>query len=420
MDRSGRKPITVAPHSGVQFLTYSFDLESGPRAARTFIERPLPEEKAPDGTVPLQLLPGYNEVDPDEEPPHKLQAGDDEYDVSNGKALEAFLDRWVPMPFFAVLPGRTADGLPKLDKGPSNWVRARLMTADKAETGATHRLVLAFDTQLVEGSDAGAYEAPRRADALNEREFVMATRFDDLGWFFSDERISEGSLQVSDYQEWLLAWLRECFHDFKKRQRPGRAFREEDLEHRFEHIARYIAFLHIVERWIDPGVIKLIDTVSEDPFAKPVLVDLVLDIGNSRSCGILIETFAGDGATDLGNSMVLQLRDLTIPDRTYSEPFESHVELAQADFGPERLSRRSGRLKAFLWPSLVRIGQEAARFRELAEGTEKTSGMSSPKRYLWDTSPVAQPWSFQPHDYDDPDVPPLIPALGRPLYEPSR
>ncbi len=88
MDRSGRKPITLVPHSGVQFLSYSFDLESGPRAARTFIERPLPEEKTPDGAMPLQLLPGYNEIDPDEAPPYTLQAGDDEYDISNGKALE--------------------------------------------------------------------------------------------------------------------------------------------------------------------------------------------------------------------------------------------------------------------------------------------------------------------------------------------
>ena len=408
MDRSGRKPITLVPHSGVQFLTFAFDIASGPRAARTFIERPLPAEKAADGTMPFQLLPGYNEVDPDEEPPYKLQAGDDEYDISAGKALECFLHRWVPMPFFAVLPGRTASGHPKLDKGPSNWARARLMPTDKAETGATHRLVLAFDTQLVEGGDATAYEGPRREDALNEREFVMATRFDDLGWFFSDERVVEGAGAVSDYQEWLLAWLRECFHDFKKRQRPGRVFRENELEHHFEHIARYIALLHIIERLVDPGIVKLIDTVSEDPFAKPVSIDLVLDIGNSRSCGILIESFVGSDHVDLGNSMVLQLRDLSVPDKTYSEPFESHVELAQADFGPERLSRRSGRLKAFLWPSLVRLGQEAARFREIAEGTEKTSGMSSPKRYLWDTSPVMQPWSFQAQDYDDPDVPPLI------------
>ena len=407
MDRMGRKPITLVPHSGVQFLTYTFDVDAGRQPARTFIERPLPGQATADGT-PVQLLPAYNEIDADQEPPYKLQSGDDEYDISTGKALEAFLDRWVPMPFFAVRPGKTADGLPLLDKGPSNWVRAKLMRLEKAETGRTHALVLAFDTQLVEGADPSAYDGLRREDARNEREFLMATRFDDLGWFFSDERAGPAGEAASDYQEWLLAWLRELFVGFKQRQRPGRAFREADLEHRFEHVARYIAFLVLVERLVDVGPVKLIDTVSEEPFAKPVSVDLILDIGNSRSCGILIESFAGDDHVDLGNSMVLQLRDLTTPHVTYSEPFESHVELSQADFGPERLSRRSGRLKAFLWPSLVRIGHEAARFRELAEGTEKTSGMSSPKRYLWDTAPVAQPWSFQPQDYDDPDIPPLI------------
>lgn len=407
MDRTGRKPITLVPHSGVQFLTYTFDIDATRQPARTFIERPLPQEAGPDG-VPVQLLPAYNEIDPDLEPRFKLQSGDDEYDISTGKALEMFLDSWVPMPFFAVRPGKTEDGLPLFDKGPSNWVRAKLMRLEKTETGKTHALVLAFDTQLVESADATSYEGLRREDALNEREFLMAMRFDDLGWFFSDERASAVGEPPNDYQEWLITWLRELFINLRQRQRPGRAFREADLEHRFEHVARYIAFLILVERLVDVGPVKLIDTVSEEPFAKPVSVDLILDIGNSRSCGILIESYAGSDHVDLGNSMVLQLRDLSLPHLTYSEPFESHVELAQADFGPERLSRRSGRLKAFLWPSLVRIGQEAARFRELAEGTEKSSGMSSPKRYLWDTAPVAQPWSFQPQDYDAPDIPPLI------------
>ena len=135
---------------------------------------------------------------------------------------------------------------------------------------------------------------------------------------------------------------------------------------------------------------------------------LVLDVCNSRTCGILIESHANEAQVDLGNSMVLQLRDLSRPDRTTSDPFESHVELAQADFGPESLSRRSGRARAFLWPSLVRVGPEAARLRAEAEGTERTSGLSSPKRYLWDAAPVPQPWSFQPRDYPDPDMPPLI------------
>src|SRR2546430_11333825 len=53
---------------------------------------------------------------------------------------------------------------------------------------------------------------------------------------------------------------------------------------------------------------------------------------------------------------------------------------------------------AFFWPSLVRVGPEAARFRERVEGTEGTSGMSSPKRYLCDVEPVNQEWRFQPSD----------------------
>ena len=402
------KTITLVPHSGIQFLVFGFDIDGGPRGSRRFIERGLSEARRPDGLVPVRLLPGYNENDPDGEPPHPAQAGDDDYDISNTKALEMFVDRWVPMPFFAVLPGTVVDGLPLLDKGPSNWARARLMLSDKASTGFTHSLVLAFDTQLLEGPRGVAYDAPRREDALNEREFALAFRFDDLGWFFADTHTDTETQTVSDYQEWLSAWLEEAFHDFKRRERPGRAFRAEDLDHRLEHVSRYISFLNIVQRLVRPGTVKLLDTVSDEPFAKPVLVDLVLDIGNSRTCGILIESFANDDHVDLGNSMVLHLRDLSRPDITYSEPFESHVELAQAHFGPERLSRRSGRPKAFLWPSLVRVGPEAARFREMAQGTERSSGMSSPKRYLWDTAPVPQPWSFQPSDYAEPDIPPLI------------
>lgn len=408
MERADLKPITLVPYSGIQFLTFGFNVKDGPRSALSFIERPQLKDRKPDGSVPVRLLPAFDESSPDAEARFKPQGGDDEYDISSSKALEPFVGRWVPMPFFAMRPGKTADGQPLLEKGPSNWARACLTTNDEAATGLSHTLVVAFDTQLNEGPKGPTYDAPRREDALNEREFVLAYRFDDLGWFFSDEHVDAETRTSSDYQEWLSAWLLEAFHDFKRRERPGRPFHPEDLEHSLEHIARYIAFLNFVRSTVKLGAVKFIDTVSDEPFAKPVSVDLVLDIGNSRTCGILIESFANESHVDLGNSMLLQLRDLSKPDTTYSEPFESHVELAQAQFGPERLSRRSGRPRAFLWPSLVRVGPEAARFREMAEGTEKSSGMSSPKRYLWSASRVPQPWSFQPRDYTEPDVPPLI------------
>ncbi len=60
-----------------------------------------------------------------------------------------------------------------------------------------------------------------------------------------------------------------------------------------EHVARYITLLQFLGDVIALPHVKLIDTYSIDPSLKPVNVDLVLDIGNSRTCGMLIETFPG-------------------------------------------------------------------------------------------------------------------------------
>ena len=65
--------------------------------------------------------------------------------------------------------------------------------------------------------------------------------------------------------------------------------------------------------------------MSAEPANKPVLVDFVLDVGNSRTCGILIESYPNERSIDLNNSLVLQLRDLSRPEFTYNEPFESQV-----------------------------------------------------------------------------------------------
>src|SRR5699024_5839612 len=122
-------------------------------------------------------------------------------------------------------------------------------------------------------------------------------------------------------------------------------------------------------------------------------VDLVLDIGNSRTCGILIEDDR-DQRLNLNNSYVLKLRDLDAPERSYSHPFESRVEFVRASFGKEHLNRLSGRGNAFQWPSPGRLGPEAARRSAAARGNERATGLSSPKRYLWDTRPIAQVWRF--------------------------
>ncbi|MDX5298050.1 MAG: virulence factor SrfB, partial [Gammaproteobacteria bacterium] len=141
--------------------------------------------------------------------------------------------------------------------------------------------------------------------------------------------------------------------------------------------------------------LRLVDTLTEAIQTPPVDVDLVIDVGNSRTCGILIEQPKDQGPVDITQAYRLELRDLSRPHQTYADPFESRVEFAPAQFGRADHSRNSGRPQrdAFWWPSPVRVGPEAAWLASLADGTEGVSGLSSPKRYLWDTAPRVQPWT---------------------------
>lgn len=91
---------------------------------------------------------------------------------------------------------------------------------------------------------------------------------------------------------------------------------------------------------------------------------------------------------------VLKLRDLSAPEHVYIDPFESRVEFSQAFFGKDHCSVRSGRHDAFQWPTIARIGGEASRLAARRKGSEGSTGLSSPKRYLWDEKFYGQGWRF--------------------------
>ena len=71
-------------------------------------------------------------------------------------------------------------------------------------------------------------------------------------------------------------------------------------------------------------------------------VDLVLDIGNSRTTGILVETHT-QSATNLNDSYLLQLRDMDKPEKFIPILLKTRIEFCEASFGNEALSLRSGR-----------------------------------------------------------------------------
>lgn len=393
-----KEMVTLVPSSGIQFLDFAFDLEQTKRLTRSFIERRDKTRAGPDGQDFLELIPLSGAPEADEAVINAGTSDDDLYDIGKSKALEPFLGKWVPIPFLRRRPGRGSKGEELFDVGPTSWARVLVQPVTHTEDGRrlTHRVVLAFDTELAPRIDGHPYLVPSIRDAEDEQEFKLATAADDMRWFLAwpDPAAFEGQ----DPQAWVDDWLRELFQEFKEASRPGRTWSFETAEHKLEHWARYLTFLELLDDAIHPPRIKLLDTVSAERRYAPVQVDLVLDVGNSRTCGILIEHYP-DSAIDLNDSFVLQLRDLSHPWEVYAEPFESRVEFAHAVFGKDHLARRAGRARAFFWPSLVRVGPEAMRFVGEAEGNQITTGLSSPKRYLWSTEPVTQEWRFQACDY---------------------
>ncbi|MFP3632535.1 virulence factor SrfB, partial [Burkholderia sp. SIMBA_045] len=84
-------------------------------------------------------------------------------------------------------------------------------------------------------------------------------------------------------------------------------------------------------------------------------------------CGILIENH-GQAGSGLKQNYVLELRDLITPEHTYNRPFESRVEFAQAYFGKDHCSVKSGRHDAFQWATIARVGNEASRLASRRRG----------------------------------------------------
>jgi len=380
--------ITLVPNSGIQFWDLDVDVDALPRQARSFWEEPLGgppaaeqrSQRDADGATRARL----HELQQDPETGQLVEAlsrdappAEETYPVSNRQALEMHLGRWVPLPYFMLL-SRSSAGQEAHERGPSNWVRGRMAPHPNPAPGRTHRLTLAFDTVLLPPG-AGPYVAPSPDDSVRQQEFVFVADPVANAWFLNEA--------------WVGDWLREMLVEMLTAARGGRALRPDDLRRGCEHYARYQVMLALLAAADALPRVRLLDVVSGNLGYVPVAVDLVLDLGNARTCGILIEEHPGQGM-NLSDSYPLALRDLSRPECLHGRPFDSRAEFSRASFGRDAVSRRSGRASAFTWPSPVRVGPEAIRLAGARLGNEGSTGLSSPKRYLWDTRPATQGWRF--------------------------
>ena len=377
-----RRLVSIVPNSGLQFVDCRFNIDALANRDCAFWEEIVGNEPDDTGRLPVVLRPLVQDERTRElrDPASGREPPEDEvYRINRAKALEVFLDKFVPLPYFRVR-ARAADGGQIHDTGPGNWARLRIhQLAERDRDGNSHQLTILFDTALRDRLPDRPYLAPSPTDSEEEQEFALTADPAQNAWF-----LAEG---------WVDEWLDELFREQKQAQKGGRPLRPDDFPWACEHWARYLAFLALLD---DAGVmprVKLIDVVSRQRRYEPISVDLVLDVGNSRTCGIMIE-YNHEDHFSLNDSYRLKLRDLGRPEIVYDRPFESRIEFAHAAFGKEVISRRSGRANAFNWPSPVRIGPEAMRLASGALGTEGMSGLSSPKRYLWDERPLTLGWRY--------------------------
>ena len=319
--------------------------------------------------VSTTLFTTYDDNDPDIYSINSLQSfrvTDPNDGHSKVAAFELLLDKWLPMPMFR----KEIDGV--TSNTPLAWCRMKIQRIGEGHKKGCdlYRLIWAFDTQM--GEDEWSVLRPFVSEEDNGScEYGLCNKVDLLLDFMSSASESEKEEAAAE----------EKFHAFSDYIASLLGINLEKEESK-KYKAFYIYFLNFIRLSGGSPEVTLHNNLK-----RQIDVDLVLDIGNSRTCGILFE----EG--DFTKGKMLELRDLSNPWIYYeNKTYDMRVVFRKADFGSDIVLDE----EMFQWKSFVRIGEEARRlvYRSLEEEgiSEKTTNYSSPKRYLWDKKKYEGQW----------------------------
>ena len=295
---------------------------------------------------------------------------------SNEDSLALFENQWFPLPIMK------KSGDSGFIQQPLAWARGYISDiSDKEIEGKKkpkdgcrrYRLVVAFDTSV--SDDQNDDQIITREDLNNGEVYGLCNDYSQLDKFILDSRVRE--------------WLFGIFTEREKQEDPNRdkAKIERDANENAAFIAHYVNLITLLN---DQNV-----TVIPQIKVKPAIiqkkdscipVQLILDIGNSRTCGVLVEN------NSLRNKSFLSMRNLTNPVYVYEEPFPSCIEFARTSLVDLPIRGNIFDSNVFAWTSMVRTGFEAEALSCGKSGNEGNTGLSSPKRYLWDDEPAATEW----------------------------
>ena len=290
-------------------------------------------------------------------------------------ALKCFENHWLPLPYFF---RRTEK---RFKFSPMNWARVKFIPKKTSNPNyIEYDLILAFDTRA--GYNSNEYnEYPVFPDQYcSEMAFDLCDNE-----FFLMDYCSPGE-NWSYIDEYLFKLVHPTLGSVSSIK--GTNVRK------MSYIASYVFLISYLAQN------KLFPTVKlyKDRDVEVRNVDMVVDIGNSRTTALLIEDNSNFNQVKplrlIDYTDLLIERDDKTDIRSYDEPFDMRLAFRKADFGSFGINDS----KQFVYPSFVRLGQEASTLIHRACGSsweeETLSTYSSPKRYLWDGKPSKKEWEF--------------------------
>lgn len=305
--------------------------------------------------------------------------------------LSSFVNRWLPVPYF-YLRSET-----RFKFGSLNWSRFKLVPRSSA-TGDIMRydVLLAFDTRTKDTDDPYK-EAPTFPDPFtSELKFAVCRQ----------------EFQLMDYCSPNKDWEYINNYLFKVVHPTLSGVSRVTTGHKLGYIASYYLLIdYIAQNRLFPQI-----TLYRDKDVVVKDIDMVVDIGNSRTTALLVED-----NSNFNQVSQLQLVDYTAindaePGLTiHQEPFDMRIALRKADFGNFGIQGS----RQFVYPSIVRLGIEATtlihRATETDDNRERHSTLSSPKRYLWDGKKSKEEWQFITLEGEEDDHILNIPGISEQL-----
>ena len=289
-------------------------------------------------------------------------------------AIKCFENKWLPIPYFFK---RTEK---RFKFSPMNWSRVKFVPRSEGKTELEYDVILAFDTRTGYSSDE-YNEFPVFPDQYcSEMNFALC----DNEFFLMDYCSPKENWSYID--EYIFRLVHPTLSSVSQIKGAN--------THKMSYIASYIFLVnYLAQNKLFPAI-----KLYKDQDVEVRNVDMVIDIGNSRTTALLIED----------NSNFNQVKPLSLIDytellrekdgktciRSYKEPFDMRLAFRKVDFGSFGINDS----KQFVYPSFIRLGQEAStlihRACSSAWEEETLSTYSSPKRYLWDNKPSKKEWEF--------------------------